>query len=269
MSTMTATLASFSLLGAGGEPGWAMLGWAALGQVSCLVIQRSPSLAVVLPFSTTGDKNEDCIVSTLWWNKHLHKDYLCVYWCSRELTSACPSATVALSCLKLQILKLHGLHLVSSGPRVGVQWHMWVLEDRLWLLWPWLAVTVCCSVSWVRGSWGALVGQGGWVDSDSDGGWRRYRGDGLAIRGGVGLVVREVVIRLWVVGRAGPVACWVFSMAVWAIMAPSLSSSFKSVHARVGWGWDLPVQLGLGVPAVALSSPGLGPRITTLRGDRL
>lgn len=50
-------------------------------------------------------------------------------------------------------------------------------------------------------------------------------------------------------------------------MAPSLSSSFKSVHARAGWGRDLPVQLGLGVPAVTLSSPGLQPRITTLRGQ--
>ena len=58
MSTMTATLASFSLPGAGGEPGWAMLGWAAPGRVSCLVIQRSPSLAFVLLFSTTRNNKE-------------------------------------------------------------------------------------------------------------------------------------------------------------------------------------------------------------------
>lgn len=52
-------------------------------------------------------------------------------------------------------------------------------------------------------------------------------------------------------------------------MAPSLSSSFKSVHARVGWGRDLPVQLGFGVPAASVTRPGLQPGITTLRGDRL
>lgn len=78
------------------------------------------------------------------------------------------SATVALSCLKLQILELHGLHLGSSGACVGVLWHMWVLEGRLWTLSPRWAVTVCCSVSWVRGSGGVLVGQGGRVDGDSD-----------------------------------------------------------------------------------------------------
>lgn len=51
-------------------------------------------------------------------------------------------------------------------------------------------------------------------------------------------------------------------------MAPSLSSSFKSVYARAGWGRDVPVQLG-GIPAGALRSPGLEPGIATLRGDRL
>lgn len=147
---------------------------------------------------------------------------------------------------------------------------MWVVEDSLWLLWPWWAVTVCWSVSWVRGSRGTLVGQRRRVDSNSDGGWRCYCGDGLAVRDRVGVMVWEVVIRLLIVGRAGSVACWVFSMAVRAMMAPSLSSSFKSVHARAGLGWGLPVQLALGVPAaVTLSSPGLGPRITTLRGDSL
>lgn len=147
---------------------------------------------------------------------------------------------------------------------------MWVLEDRLWVHWCWWAVIVCCSVSCVRGSKGALVGQGGRVNSDSNGGWCCYRSDGLTIWGGVGVAVREVVIRLWVVWRVGSVVCWVFSMTMWAIMAPSLSRSFKSVRARMSWGWCLPVQVALGVPsAVALSSPRLGTRITTPRGDRL
>lgn len=41
------------LAASGWGPGWAMLGWAVPGRVSCLVIQRSPSLAIVLLFSRT------------------------------------------------------------------------------------------------------------------------------------------------------------------------------------------------------------------------
>lgn len=52
-------------------------------------------------------------------------------------------------------------------------------------------------------------------------------------------------------------------------MAPSLSSSFKSVHARQGWGRALPVHLALGVPAAVWSSSILHPRITTLREDKI
>lgn len=109
------------------------------------------------------------------------------------------------------------------------------------------------------------------MDGHGDGGRRRHRGDGLAV-GGAGVGVGRVVVLGWrgrVVGGAASVAGRVFSVAVRAVMAPSLSSSFKSVRARAGWGRDLPVQLRLGVPSVPLSSPGLGPRITTLRGDRL
>lgn len=63
-------------------------------------------------------------------------------------------------------------------------------------------------------------------------------------------------------GGAPPVARRVFPVAVRAVVAPSLSSSFKSVRARVGWGRRLPVQLALEVPAAPLAGPGL-------RGGRL
>lgn len=51
MSTIIGTLASFSLLSIGGEPTWAMLGWVGPDWVSCSVIPKSPSLAIVLLFS--------------------------------------------------------------------------------------------------------------------------------------------------------------------------------------------------------------------------
>lgn len=103
MSTMTATLASFSLLRARGKPGW---GYA---ELDCT---RPGQLL---------SNTEESIFGR----------------CTSVLhNSACPSATVAVSCLKLQILKLHGLHVDSSGPCMGVQWHMWVLEGRLWPLCP-------------------------------------------------------------------------------------------------------------------------------------
>lgn len=47
--------------------------------------------------------------------------------------SACPLAAV-LSCLTLQVLELHGLHLHSPCPCVSARWHMWVLERGINLL---------------------------------------------------------------------------------------------------------------------------------------
>lgn len=101
MSTIMATLASFCCLGLGARLGYAGLGCARPGQL------LSHTEESIFGHSTSVLQN-----------------------------SASPSATVALSCLKLQILELHGLHLDSSGPCVGVEWHMWVLKGRLWLLLP-------------------------------------------------------------------------------------------------------------------------------------
>lgn len=185
---------------------------------------------------------------------------------SWNLTSARLPAIVALSCLKLQILKLHSLLLDSSGSCVGVQRHMRVLECRLWLL---RAVTVCRSVPQVRGS-RVLAGEGARVNSNGDWGGCCYCGDGLAKWGGIGVEWWGVVVGLRDVGSAAPVARWAFSMAVGAVMAPGLSSSFKSIHARAGWGRGFPVHLASGVPAaISPRTPMLEPRIATLRGNRL
>lgn len=89
MSTMTATLASFSLLRAGGEPCWAMLVWAVPGRVSCLVIQRSPSLAVVLPFSTTVNKKEN-VLSVLCDETDFSKKDSCSTYGSLEAVESSP-----------------------------------------------------------------------------------------------------------------------------------------------------------------------------------
>lgn len=160
-----------------------------------------------------------------------------------RLTSACPLITVALNCLTLHILELHGLHLGvhlgSSATCMDLQWHMGVLEGRLCA--PCCVVTVRCSVSWVRGG-GALSGGRGRVDSDGNRCRGRYRGDGLAVsRGGI-RVLRLVVIGPGVVGWTSSVPRRTFSvasrdkMAPGAVMASSLS--FKS-HAWAGWGKGL------------------------------
>lgn len=197
MSTMKATLESFLPLKTRGELGWTMQGWASPDTVSCLVIWRSPSLAIIFP-STPRPRNrwfycQYIITGSI--TKHI----------KGRLTSACPSATVPVSYLKLQILKLHGFHLHASGPNFSVLWHMRVLEGRLRhlrRLW-WWAVTVRCSVTRVRGR-GVLAGHGSRVDGDSDRGWCCYCGDGLAEWREVGVVVWMV---LGAVGRAGSVAC--------------------------------------------------------------
>lgn len=165
-----------------------------------------------------------------------------------SLTSACPLITVALSCLTLHILELHGLHLGvhlgSSATRMDLQWHMGVLEGRLRLCAPCCVVTVRCSVSWVRGG-GALSGGRGRVDGDGNRCRGRYCGDGLAVSRGRVRVVRLVVIGPGFVGWTRSVPCRTFSvasrdkMAPGAVMASSFSSSFKSVHARAGWGQRL------------------------------
>ncbi|TNN28132.1 hypothetical protein EYF80_061718 [Liparis tanakae] len=108
-----------------------------------------------------------------------------------------------------------------------------------------------------QGSGGALVGRGGRVDGDGDGGRRRHCGDGLAIRRGVGPVVRRVVIGRRVVGGAGSVARRVFPVAAGAAVGPGLGGGFESVHARAGGWGGLPGQLALGVPAaVAAGASG-------------
>lgn len=121
---------------------------------------------------------------------------------------------------------------------------MGVLEGRHRLCAACCVVTVCCSVSWVRGS-GALSGGRGRVDGDGNRRRGRYRGDWLTVsRGGV-RVVRLVVIGPGVVGWTGPVPRGAFSvaarakMASGAVMASSLGSVLKSVHARACWGQRL------------------------------
>lgn len=207
MSTRKATLEGFLPLKARGKLGWTMQGWASPGTASCFLTWRSPSLAIIFP-SPPRPKKDSSNVSILLLdlskiqNKKNQNTLNAVL---HRLTSACPSATVAVSCLKLQILKFHDFHLHSSGPRFSVLWHMWVLEGGFRLLWWWWwrAVTVRCSVARVRGR-GALAGQGGRVDGDSDRGWCCYCGDGLAEWREVGVVMWKV---LGVVGRAGSVAC--------------------------------------------------------------
>lgn len=106
MSTMTETLASALLNGTRDEPGRAMLccaglGWARWGQ-----------LLTNMEESIFGH----C-------DSFLHN-------------SASPPAIVTFSCLKLQILELHGLHLGPPGAHVGIHGHVWVLEGGLGLLSP-------------------------------------------------------------------------------------------------------------------------------------
>lgn len=207
---------------------------------------------------------------------YIKHNSLWICWRSQSLTSSSLSAMVSVSWLQFQILELHSLYFSLPSLCVGIQRHVGVLEGWLWLLWPRSAVTVCCRVFWEGGSW-TLGGEWGRVNGDSDRGRCRYCGDGLTKRSVVTVLVWEVMMmllvmmmRLRVVGRVAAVACWVFSVATRAVMAPSLSSSFKSVQARLGWGQGLPVLLASGVPAaVSLSIAMLEPRITTLRGNKL